>query len=126
MTSPRLRCRYSPPPTLRRLVRQMFGNGLWVGRRPRAHGLRHLAPAVFLSAILLMGGIAVVQGGGVWGWLVGGVGVLYLLAVVGATLAWLGKAGLGAFWLPLVFVNAHVAYAIGTFNGLISPGYPGG
>lgn len=66
VTSPRLRCRYSPPPTLRRLVRQMFGNGLWV-----------------------------------------------LLAIVGATLAWLGKAGLGAFWLPLVFVGAHVAYAIG-------------
>lgn len=42
-----------------------------------------------------------------------GVGVLYLLAVVGATLAWLGKAGLGAFWLRLVFVGAHVAYAIG-------------
>jgi GT2 family glycosyltransferase len=119
VTAPKLKTRYSPPTTFGRLLRQMYGNGVWVGRRLGAHGLRHLAPALFYGALLAAGTLALLWGGP-WVWLFAGLAGLYLLAVVATTLAWLGKTGRGALWLPPVLLGAHGAYAIGTFRGLVS------
>ena len=118
VTSPRMKCRYAPPSTWRRLIRQMYGNGVWVGRRSEAHGLRHLAPAAFFGIL----GVASLLS--VWvtesRWLAASLGFFYLLVVIGAALAWLPKAGRGALWLPVIFVSTHAAYAAGTFRGLVS------
>jgi succinoglycan biosynthesis protein ExoA len=120
-TSPTLRCRYSPPASLRRLMRQMYGNGLWVGRRLSAHGLRHVAPALFFATLLGAGVLAVATKGR-WIWPLSGLGAAYALVIAAASLSWLGKAGRGALWLPVVFLGAHAAYAAGTFHGLASRG----
>ena len=119
MTSPRLKTRYAPPNSWGRLVRQMYGNGVWVGRRLSAHGLRHLAPALFFGALLACA-IAAAVVGPPWAAITGALGGVYLLAVAAATLVWLPKAGGAALWLPLMFVGSHAAYAAGTFRGLVS------
>jgi succinoglycan biosynthesis protein ExoA len=123
VTSPKMKCRYAPPPTFGRLLRQMYGNGLWVGRRLTAHGPRHLAPAAFFGFLLLAGGLAVLKGGA-WAWLVACLGSAYLLSILVAAGSWLGTAGRGALWLALIFPCAHGAYALGTLRGLFSRGDP--
>jgi hypothetical protein len=119
VTSPGLKCRYSPPASFRRLVGQMYGNGVWVGRRLSAHGLRHVAPALFFGA--LSGAVVLgLAAGPPWPRIAAALGGAYLLAVGIASLAWLPRAGRGALLLPLVFVTAHGAYALGTYRGLLS------
>jgi hypothetical protein len=119
LTSPGLRCRYSPPATLSRLVRQMYGNGYWVGQRGRAHGLRHFAPALFFGVLVVGAGVAAFRGSP-WTTAVAILGGGYLAALGIATLAWLPKAGRGALWLPAAFLGAHAAYALGTMRGFFS------
>lgn len=121
VTAPAMRCRYAPPSTLRHLVRQMYGNGLWVGRRILAHGLRHLAPAVFVSGAVIAGLLAAWRGQpwtAIWAALAG----FYALAILVASISWLPRARAGALWLPLVFLLTHVAYAFGTIRGILSRG----
>jgi GT2 family glycosyltransferase len=119
LTSPGLRCRYSPPTTLRRLIRQMHGNGYWVGQRWGAHGLRHFAPALFFGALGLTVGIASLRGAP-WTAAAAILGGGYVAGLAITTLVWLPKIGHGAFWLPLAFFGAHAAYALGTMQGLVS------
>jgi hypothetical protein len=119
ITAPTLKSTYSPPTTLLRLLRQMYGNGVWVGRRVTAHGLRHLAPALF-SAAALATLLLPLLAGKTWWWVPAGLTGAYLLVVAGATMAWFPKIGRGVRWLPLVFLGAHGVYAAGTFRGLLS------
>jgi len=119
LTSPALRCRYSPRVTFSGLVAQMYGNGLWVGRRPRVHGLRHLAPAIFFGGLLAAIGLSILIG---WPWSIVAAALAgaYLVGIGLASLGWLPRAGLGALFLPILFPAAHGAYAAGTFRGFFS------
>jgi GT2 family glycosyltransferase len=123
VTSPGLRCRYSPPGTWRRLVAQMYGNGLWVGKRLAAHGLRHFAPALFFGALAAAAILALLLGG-VWTWILLGLAAAYLGGIGIASLAWLPRANSGVLLLPLLFAASHGAYAIGTVRGIASASEP--
>ncbi len=122
VTSPELKDRYSPPGTFGRLVKQMYGNGLWVGRRVSSHGWRHVAPSVFYAALIASATLAIVPGplrpfGAA---ALATLACSYLLAIVLAALAWMPAIRLAALWLPAVFLCTHGAYAVGTFRGLLS------
>jgi GT2 family glycosyltransferase len=121
VTAPRLRCQYSPPTSLKRLLRQMYGNGVWVGRRLSAHGARHLAPAVFYGTLLAASILAVLLGRP-WTFVIVALAGSYLLAILLAVLTWVPRARMGAAWLLLAFLGGHAAYALGTFQGLLSRG----
>jgi len=123
VTAPKLKTRYSPPTSFGRLLRQMYGNGVWVGRRLDAHGLRHLAPSIFYLGLAGMGILALLLRGA-WVWPFTILGGAYLLAVLATTIAWLPEAGGGALWLPPILLGAHGAYAAGTFRGLMGGGQP--
>jgi hypothetical protein len=41
------------------------------------------------------------------------------MAVATTTLSWTRHIGTAAFWLPELFVARYVAYALGTFKGLL-------
>jgi len=120
-TSPDLKCRYSPPVTFSHLLRQMYGNGLWVGRRVGAHGARHLAPALFFGSLLAAAALALAVGGS-WTIVFSALAGLYLAGIALETATWCRRIGLGAAWLFLSFLGGHAAYALGTFRGLLSPG----
>ncbi len=96
----------------------MYGNGLWVGRRLSAHGLRHVAPVLFYGALAVSGVLAGVFGGP-WKWILLALAGTYLLGIGAECLAWLRRAGSGVLLLPLVFPAAHGAYAVGTVHGLL-------
>jgi glycosyltransferase involved in cell wall biosynthesis len=117
VTAPQLKSRYSPPTSLGRLLRQMYGNGLWVGYRVSSHQIRHLVPSAFVGGLVLVAAAAVVEGG-IWKWVLAAIGGTYLAALLGATLTWSRKIGRSAVWLPLLFVGSHFLYAAGTFRGV--------
>jgi succinoglycan biosynthesis protein ExoA len=119
VTDPHLRYTYVPRGSFPQLLRQMRGNGLWVGRRPASHGLRHLAPALFWSGLIASSLVSLLSGGP-WGWLVAVWGIPYLLVVAGAALAWARRIGSAALWLPVMFTAGHAAYALGTYVGLLT------
>ena len=119
VTSPELKCEYSPPSSLGRLVRQMYGNGVWVGQRPAAHGLRHLAPLAFYAAVFASGALTMATGRTGW-WVLMILVCPYALAILIATLASWTRVRWAALWLPVLFLGAHAAYALGTFRGLFS------
>jgi glycosyltransferase involved in cell wall biosynthesis len=121
VTYPSLRYTYIPPQSFARHLRQMHGNGVWVGQRLHAHSPRHFAPALFWGCVLVS--LCV-------GWLTGhwrlGLSIalcaLYLVAIIGGTLSWLPQVGRGVYWLPALFVSGHLAYALGTYRSLLTLG----
>jgi glycosyltransferase involved in cell wall biosynthesis len=118
LTNPRLRYTYVPRGSFSRHLRQMRGNGFWVGRRLRVHGLRHFAPAIFWGGLILSTLISLLAGWR-WEWVTAAWVVPYLLAIGGATLAWAPRIGTAALWLPLLFIASHAAYALGIFHGVV-------
>jgi succinoglycan biosynthesis protein ExoA len=117
VTNPHLRYTYIPRGSLGRLLHQMYGNGVGVGRRPRAHSFRHLAPALLWANFILSAIVGALLG---WPWYWWGVagGALYLFFLGGETVMWLPRIGLSLLWLPLLFIIGHAAYAVGTFQSL--------
>jgi glycosyltransferase involved in cell wall biosynthesis len=119
---PEIKAYRFPRDTLRSLLGQMFGNGYWVGVTlgvaPRAIGLRHIIPGIF---VLILASI----------------GVLGLLGVPMVFYMFLGSyllLGLGFSWpaflklerwekafcvfIPILFLLIHFSYGIGTLIGI--------
>ena len=69
LTDPALKCRYSPPSTLRHLVTQMYGNGVWAGRRPGAHGLAARRAGDLRWRLFVVAAILALLVGAPWTWL---------------------------------------------------------
>lgn len=102
--------------TVMGLLRQKYGNGVWVGLTiavaPRAFSLRHFVPGMF--ALALLGGLALGRAG-LW------LPLAALLAAYGAAAAGFALAATGwasAPALAALFFLMHCAYGFGTLAGL--------
>ena len=108
--------------SLKKMLRQKFGNGYWVGRtvyvQPKCLEIYHFAPLVFVLGVLLF-------------------------AILGIFMTWLPFMASGAFYalvcvllgakavsavpdkhpcmvfLPVVFVGVHAFYGLGTVLGIV-------
>ncbi len=108
-------------PNLRKMCRQKFGNGYWIGLTmgvcPGCFSLYHFVPGAFVCGILLTTVMAFFH----VPWLAAIMwGLYWLLAVVMAVLAVRGqKKYAGHFLLPVLFFLLHVSYGVGTVIGLL-------
>lgn len=107
-------------PTFRKMCRQKFGNGYWIGLTagvcPGCLSLYHFVPGAFICGILLttllfLTGICW-PGVAMWG-------LYWLLAVVMAVFAVRGqKKSILQCLLPFLFFALHLSYGVGTVAGL--------
>jgi succinoglycan biosynthesis protein ExoA len=128
---PRIRCWYSPRPTLGALFRQYMQYGYWKVAVIRKHRLpgswRHLAPVAFIAGNVALP--AVVVAAAVAGaremaavaavvWL--GLALAYAAANLAASLVTARRRGWETLpYLPAVFAAYHVSYGLGFFAGLL-------
>ena len=119
LTDPRLRYTYLPRGNFWQHLRQMHGNGFWVGRRLEVHGFRHFAPAIFWGGLILSVFFSFLARWR-WEWVIGAWVAPYFLAIGGSTLSWAPRIGIAVLWLPLLFIAGHAAYALGTFQGMVA------
>ena len=115
-------------PTLSGMLKQKFGNGLWIGLTvgvcPECLSIFHFVPFCFVSAILICIAAGIIGSlcGMPWLWLgLALLGAAYagadLLMSVGALITAEKKSAWLAL-LPLVFFALHIIYGIGTLTGL--------
>lgn len=108
-------------PTLRKMCRQKFGNGYWIGLTlgvcPGCLSLYHFVPGAFVGGILLTTVLAAAG----FPWLAALMwGAYGLLAVGMALLAVRGETKTGyQFLLPGLFFLLHVSYGTGTLLGIL-------
>lgn len=108
-------------PTFRKMCRQKYGNGYWVGLTsgvcPGCLSLYHFVPAAFVGGIVLTTVLAML---GI-PWLAAGMwGAYGLLACVMAWMAVRGRKKDGRqLLLPFLFFFLHVSYGMGTVAGLV-------
>lgn len=107
--------------SLRRMIRQKYGNGYWIGLTlgvcPGCISLFHLVPLVFVAAIA---GTSVLAA---CGWpllsvLMWSAYALFTLMGVGCSVL-NGKATVFTPLMPLLFLLLHVSYGVGTLVGLV-------
>jgi glycosyltransferase involved in cell wall biosynthesis len=119
--SPRIRSWYRPRGSLSALFRQYMQYGYWKVRVIRKHKLpasvRHLVPALFVAALILLTPAAPFWRPALWAW--AALTGCYLLGAVGASVLTCRKAG----WdllpiLPAVFACYHFGYGYGFLRAL--------
>lgn len=131
---PAIRSSHTPRATLAGLLRQKFGNGVWMGIllgiRPRSCRPRHLAPLAFVLGVV--GGLCLLPISPLF---LAAVACPYVLLDVVFTVQAVSRAkGWVRTLTPivvLIFPAMHAAYGIGTFLGLLrmpvfrlrTPGY---
>lgn len=107
--------------TLGQMLRQKFGNGLWIGKtmgvQPKCFSLFHFVPLCFVLGILLTTALTI-GGHPLLGWLMWGA---YGLIVCLLTLMELVKRPWNPTKLamPVLFLLLHVSYGFGTLVGLV-------
>ena len=108
--------------SLKKMLKQKYGNGFWVGRtvyvQPGCLALHHFIPLVFICGIVLLSLIGVCIS-----WMPFIVcGSLYtlvcVLLAVRAT-AQSGHMDVTRLVLPFIFMAIHVSYGVGTVAGLM-------
>lgn len=108
-------------PTLRKMCRQKFGNGYWIGLTagvcPECLSLYYFVPFAFVGGILLTTVLTAIG----FPWLAVLMwGMYWLLAVTMAVLAVRGTKKSGfQLLLPVLFFLLHISYGIGTWIGLV-------
>lgn len=108
-------------PTLRKMCRQKYGNGYWIGLTagvcPGCLSPYHFVPGAFAGGILLTTLLALVG----LPWLAFLMwGAYWLLAVVMAVMAIRGRRRcIYQILLPALFFFLHISYGAGTLAGLI-------
>lgn len=120
--TPAIRSNYYARATWRSSCKQMFDNGVSIGRLiyvdPRAIGLRHLVPLVFVLAILFALILSLFAIYGLY--LLIAILSAYAVAAMAATiLACVKNSWKYVFILPPLFFSVHVSYGVGTLLGLI-------
>ena len=122
--SPELRVTYRPRSTLRELVRQMYGTGMWrrevVRRHPETLSLRYLAPPVAVLGLAggtLAGLVGLVTKNRLLqaGWAAPGGYLVLLLA--GAVAAPEGTNLAARLRLPVVLAATHISWGLGFLVG---------
>jgi len=126
--SPAIRIRYFNQATLRGLLRQAYGNGVWhvltIVANPRSFKLRYFAPFGFVMWWLVFGLLTALDGGFAWALLAAAVPYAIMLAAVAV------QVGRNAGWAeglfsPFVVLPYHLAYGLGTLVGLFRFGVVG-
>lgn len=108
-------------PTLRKMCRQKYGNGYWIGLTlgvcPGCLSLYHFVPGAFAGGILLTTVLALAG----FPWLAVLMwGLYWLLAVLMAVFAVRGEKKTGyQLLLPLLFFLLHISYGAGTCIGFV-------
>ncbi len=106
--------------SLKRMIRQKYGNGYWVGKTlkicPGCISLYHLVPCVFVLAIVVTTILALL---GVWQ-LAALMWALYGLFALASTIISAKNEGFNPylFVMPALFLILHVVYGVGTIVGL--------
>lgn len=107
-------------PTFRKMCRQKFGNGYWIGLTlgvcPGCLSLYHFVPGAFVGGILLTTILACLG----FPWLAVAMwGAYWLLAVLMACMAARHeRITASRFLLPFLFFGLHVSYGAGTLIGI--------
>lgn len=107
--------------TLRRMLKQKYGNGYWIGLTlgvcPGCLSIYHFVPFVFVFAIVLTCVLAAlgVSKFAIVMWCLYGL----LAAVMSATSIMKQDKNWTNFFLPFIFLLLHLSYGIGTTIGLI-------
>ena len=109
-------------PSLRKMCRQKYGNGYWVGRTagicPGCLSLYHFVPFAFVLGIIAttIFGIFVHPFPAVLMW-----SLYWLLAIVMAVVSVRGqKKDIRQIALPVLFFLLHISYGVGTCFGFLS------
>ena len=119
---PEVVCTYYSRDTFGGSVKQMYSNGLSIGKLLHLDrssvSLRHLVPLAFVLSL-----IATLLAGIFWApalYLFAGIFALYLFANLIATVSACCKFGWRFFFiLPCLFLSVHCAYGWGTIRGLL-------
>lgn len=105
---------------LRKMLRQKFGNGYWIGLTlgvcPGCISLFHLVPFAFVLGIFITTLLAICSFWqlSVWMW-----SAYLLFTLIGTFLTVLNrKANRWTFLMPIVFLLLHVSYGLGTAVGI--------
>lgn len=107
--------------SLRKMMKQKFGNGYWVALTlkvsPKCLSWYHFVPLMFIIGIILTISLGVM---GVWWPFVCFFGLYFFSTVVCSFLAVRGvKKVAYQFLLPIIFFCLHVSYGIGSVIGII-------
>lgn len=109
--------------SLKRMLKQKYGNGYWIGRtmyvQPKCFRAYHFAPFAFVLGIILLACVGFLRG---WAPFVA-CAALYAAVTVVLTLRVAvesPKRNIRMVALPLVFFGIHVSYGVGTLVGLLS------
>lgn len=120
---PRIQSKQKIRATFKKMLKQKFGNGFWIGRtlsvQPGCVSLYHLAPLAFIVAIAACLLIALI--GKCTVPLILLAGVYALFAIVMSIVAWITERFSVSylFVMPFLFFLLHAAYGVGTLKGLV-------
>ncbi len=106
------------------MLKQAFGNGMWIGLtlsvEPRCFHIYHFVPLAFVG-VLLLAGLWAVFLGNIWP-----IVVLMGAYALGAAFFsfkaisnFVGYERIGCAVLPLIFLSVHLSYGVGTLVGLL-------
>ena len=117
--SSHIRSRYVMRSSLRKLNRQKYGNGEWIGRTlllcPGCISWYHLVPGLFVTSIMVTTGAAIAGRKKPARLLWGSYSVVNILMNVTS-----GVDDATDLCLPLIFLSLHTAYGAGTLKGITS------
>lgn len=111
-------------PTFRKMCKQKFGNGYWIGITskicPACLSLYHFVPAVFILGILITTIFALLK----FPFLAILMWSLYGLLAISMTIISMmkNKFHISELLLPFLFLILHLAYGIGTWIGVVKNG----
>jgi hypothetical protein len=120
--SPRIKSWYHPRKSLRSLFRQQMQYGYWKVRVIQKHkipsSIRHVVPACFVLALIVLGLSAPWWRLALWGWV--GLAGLYLMCTFLASVLTAARVD----WrllpiLPAVFACYHFGYGYGFLRGIL-------
>lgn len=111
--------------SLKRMLKQKFSNGYWVGRttfvQPKCLEVYHFAPFVLVVAALVLAGVGVAASWVPFAACAGAYALLCCaLACAAAKHAPAQVRNKTMIALPVVFASIHLSYGIGTLSGLVA------
>lgn len=121
--SKEIKCGYYVRETLRELWKQNFSNGAGVVDtifvNPKALRLRHLVPAFFVCAFIVLGFLAIFLSV-VKTLLLGFWGLYIFLSILFSFIVGIKEKNIRAVFLPFVFLVLHLSYGFGSLLRLLS------
>jgi glycosyltransferase involved in cell wall biosynthesis len=106
------------------MLRQKYGNGLWIGLtmgiQPRCFSLRHFIPGAFVASLAIS-----IVFGALWNWLpLFTIMTVYGLGAIGYAIREVARSEASrcrqlCVCLPVLFLLIHLSYGLGTVVGLL-------